>query len=362
MSPLGHVWSATHAHGFAAAVLDNDSSASVSGSVNLHRESLKARWQLPVFQWRRQRKRDLTPTITLDFASGSLFLPRSSISGLFVGGSNGFEFLPAQIGDEDWVVVHLTSNAVDIDEATSDLTTLDLPSGRQQVVSARWLTVVGASAVEFEVFCLRREPQLHFLCTDAFVERVQLLGLRGLDFKHVGYIVADASQAVPKPPEPPKPPAAPSRRRHPSLTALPLPASEQIDLAQAASDWRARLNLAKDAPSEVVLQRLKNELAALRPTFFSISAEERLEATLGLSAIYGELVCKHAGWKWIELRENKRKQWIAVGSADGHHALTLLSYIQQQITANEPTLELLFNMICAGSLPQAEPGNVKVIA
>jgi hypothetical protein len=362
MGALGRVWSAVQADGFAAAVLSKMPSASQSSSVNLHRESLMPHWQPPLLEWHRERARDLNPTVTLDFASGSLCLPQSVVGDLFPSGSNGIEFLPARIGDQDWLVVHLTSNAVDIDEASSDLTTLDLPSGRQQLVGARWLNVLGRSALGFEVFCLRREPQLYVLCTDSFVERVQRLGLRGLDFKHIGYIVADASNAVPKPAELPKPPAPPGKRRDPKLTTLPLPAVEQIELARVAVEWRTRMQLPAEAGPEAVLKRLSSELTTLGPSFLTISADDRMDATLGLSAIYGELLCKHAGWKWVELRQSKTKQWIAVASADGRHALALLPYIQQQANAQPSTLELVFNMILGGQLPDVEAGQTKTIA
>ena len=146
------------------------------------------------------------------------------------------------------------------------------------------------------------------------------------------------------------------------LTSGPLPADEQIEITAVGAEWRQRLQLSSDGNPELILQRLTEEMQRLRPVFSTISAEERIDASLGLSAIYGELLCKHCGWSWVELSQSRSKRWIAVAAADNRHALALLPYVQQQIESQSPTFTLLFNMIAASNLPAAQPDALTLIA
>lgn len=100
----------------------------------------------------------------------------------------------------------------------------------------------------------------------------------------------------------------------------------------------------------------------LRPAFSTMSAEERIDASLGLSAIYGELLHSACGWSWAELREGRSKRWIAVLAPSGQHVLPLLPCARQQVQSEAPSVALLFNMIAAGNLPTVEPGEIKVLA
>jgi hypothetical protein len=352
------IWVTQHEKGYVAAVATESSDGTAAGPVNRDTRLLLDGWNSARLEWHRSGSKDTAPDITIPFGYASVCFRQSMAQALFPTSTAGLEFLPATLAGEDWLILHCLRSIDSIDVASSDLWTLDLPTGRTQILNVRWINVVDPAAYELEIFCLRSEPQLPLLCTDVFVDRVRSLGLRGLDFKHVGYIVADASQAVPKPPAPPAPPLKPSKRKPPKLTAGPLPAAEQIEIAEAGATWRKRLRLAADAGAEAILQRLTEEMQTLRPAFQSMSAEERIEASLGLSAILGELLRTACGWSWAELRQGRSNRWIAMLAPSGRHVLPLLPYVQQQMQAEAPTVKLLFNIIVAGNLPAGEPGQL----
>jgi hypothetical protein len=369
MSNSLRVWTACSADGYMSAVapelkldvidrLNKQPLMSSWKSLQLNRDHIK----------RSDRKSDILTIV------GCPCFRRAAAPQLITTDSASIELLPASLEGEEWCILNCLRTTVAIDFSSSDLLIPEIPNlpgfeeCRPTIADIRWINVVepAALAERWEVFCVpvSSHPQAYRrqLLTDAFVDRVRALGLCGLDFKHVGYIVPDASQAVPKPPEPPAPPLKPSRRKDPKLTIAPLPVAEQIELARAGAEWRQRLQLASDASAETVLQRLTQELQAKRPTFWTVTADERIDATLGLSAIYGELLCGRCGWSWAELRQSRSKRWIAVTSADGRHALALLPYIQQQMQSEAPTVTLLFNMIRAGDLPRAEAGQTVLVA
>jgi hypothetical protein len=328
-----------------------------SGIYDLHKRSLRHSWRKVELALHYQRKKDKACDISTLYAGNAVCLPRSLAKKLFVRSlaTKAIELLPLQLGDEEWALINVR---VSVEQVRSN---------DSFVSRIPWLNVVEPRAIEdgWEVLCVPVVTSdcagMHVVLTDVVVNKVRELGLRGLDFKHVGYIVADASQAVPKPPAPPAPPPKPSKRKPQKLTSGPLPADEQIELAEIGAEWRQRLQLAADASPQTILQRIIEEMQRLRPVFWTISAEERLDASLGLSAIYGELLRSACGWTWAELRQSRSKRWIAMLAPSGTHALALVPYVQQQIQSEAPTVTLLFNMIVAGQLAPAEPGQLATI-
>ena len=328
-----------------------------SGIYDLHKQSLRHRWCKVELALHYQRKKDKACDISTLYAGNAVCLPRSLAKKLFVRSlaTKAIELLPLQLGDEEWALIN---TRVSVEKVRSN---------DSFVSRIPWLNVVEPRAIEegWEVFCVPVVTSdctgMHVVLTDIVVNRVRELGLRGLDFKHVGYVVAIASQAVPEPRTPPPPPPKPSKRKPPMLTSGPLPADEQIEITAVGAEWRQRLQLSSDGNPELILQRLTEEMQRLRPVFSTISAEERIDASLGLSAIYGELLCAVCGWSWVELRESLSKRWIAVLSPSGNHALTLVPYVQQQIQSKAPAVALLFNMIVAGNLPPTKLGRLVTV-
>jgi hypothetical protein len=362
------IWTAWPPEGYASPIArDLDSSVMLEFPRMHNIKSLADGWQKASLAWNKAKKKDATPDIRTTFGyNGALCFRRSMTQRLFPYSTTALEFLPARLDDEEWSLLNCLRVTRSIDMTKSDLQFLEIADHPPWIFDVRWLNIVDKSALDWDVFCIPNstDPSTprRFFVTDLFVDRVHTLGLRGLDFKHVGYIVADVSQAVPKPPAPlPSPPKV-SKRKPPKLTSAPLPAGELIEIAAFGAKWRQRLQLSSDASPETVLQRLAEEMQKLRPVFSTISAEERIDASLGLSAIYGELLRSACGWSWAELRESRSKRWIAVLAPSGNHALALVPYVQQQIQSEAPTVALLFNMIAAGDLPAEEPGQIRVVA
>jgi hypothetical protein len=356
------IWAIRSADGYAGAVAADWDQYAALDYMNLNSKSLLLTWQPPGLKWAKSKKADKIPDASALYFPG-VFCFRSSIAGaLFRASTSGLELLPATMEDEDWMVLNCLRGTDAVDFSSSDLLTMDdAPGFPPRILDVRWINITEPTACELEIFCLCSSSLARLFCTDAFVDRVHSLGLRGLDFKHVGYIVADASQAVPKPPAPPPPQPRASKRKPPKLTSGPLSADEQIEIAAAGAEWRQGLQLSSDASAETILQRLTAEMQKLKPVFWTISAEERTDALLGLSAIYGELLQTACGWTWAELRESRTKRWVAMLAPSSTHALALVPYVQQQIQSESPTVTLLFNMIVAGQLVPAEPGRIALI-
>ncbi len=373
MSKNLRLWTPYPLEGFATIFVEDPEQEKCNDYQSIRKRSLIAEWTPLALEWYRSRKSDKLGDIGCLYGLYGLCLRRADLDSLFPDKRASFEFLPMRLGDEEWTVLNCLRDALAIDRASSDLRIPkfpDLPELRgvePWIDDIRWINVVEPQvlAERWEALCVpaSTDPMAsrHLLLTDVFVDRFHNLGLRGIDFKHVGYIVADPSQAVPKPPAPLPPPPKPSKRKPPKLTSGPLPAEEQIEIAAAGAKWRQRVQLPSDASPEMTLQRLTEELRRLRPMFGTIGAEERIDVSLGLSAIYGELLRSACGWSWAELHQSRSKRWIAMLAPLGTHALALLPYMQQQIQSEAPTLTLLFNMIVAGQLPPAEPGQLASI-
>jgi hypothetical protein len=352
------LWGANGAERSAVAVAVDYARLKESGLYDLHKRSLRRSWRKVELALHYPRKKDKVCDISTLYAGNAVCLPQSLAKKLFVRSlaTKAIELLPLQLGDEAWALINLRVSVEQV--RSNDSFVSHIP----------WLNIVEPRAIEdgWEVLGVpvvtSDSAGMHLVFTDVVVNRIRELGLRGLDFKHVGYIVADASQAVPEPPASPPPPPKVSKHKSPKLTSAPLPADEQVELAEVGAEWRKRLRLVSDTNSETILQRLTEEAQRLRPTFWTISAEERIDASLGLSAIYGELLCKAHGWSWAELRQSRSKQWVSVVSPSHAHALALLPYVQQQMQSEAPTFALLFNMIGAANLPASEPGQLAVVA
>jgi hypothetical protein len=371
------LWQALPANGFAAPLARNFSEYERNAYSDLHKRSLLSEWKAIDLIWHKQRTRDKLSGIYTLYSLGALCFPTCWSRLLLPASTANVEFLPLRLGDDDWCLLNCLRSAAHLDRASSDLwiqSMSDLVPNDPQyagmepwIAEIRWANLIEPEALaeQWDVLCVpaSSDPMAHrhLLLTDVFVDRVRSLGLRGLDFKHVGYIVPDASQVVAKPPAPPPPPPKSSKRKAPKLTTGPLPADEQIEISEIHAEWRQRLQLPSDANPATVLARLAEEMQKLRPVFLTISAEERADASLGLSAIFGELLCSACGWSWVELRESRSKRWIAVLSPTRNHALALVPYVQQQIQSAAPNVTLLFNMIVAGNLPPAEPGQLVTV-
>lgn len=293
-------------------------------------------------------------------------LPRPGISKIFVpclsealaqsiiADRRNLELLPIRIEREDWFLVH-TLGVVEgeVDLASSEASMTTVPEQRVY----KWLNLVHPKPLPGEFLRIPGSVYGPHV-TESFVDRINSLGLKGLQFELIGHVIAHASEAIPRPAPPPAPAASGKQRRQPKLMAKALPTAERGELEGVGRAMRSRWRIDPASGAEATLAALKSQIQQLRLSWLECSKEEQVDALLGLAAIFGELICSAHGWSWAELRQGRDLRWIAVLAPQGTHALALVPYLRQQVDSAAPTTSLLFNMIGAGDLPPAEPGQV----
>jgi len=323
-------------------------------SLSLDPQPLEKTWVVEDFEWNPDYKGLPRPDVSM--ASG-LCLPASLAQSLFPD-RRGLELLPIRVEGEEWLVVH-TLGIVDgvVDPSSSDFLVMPVIEGFPERRVYKWLNLVHPQPLPGEFVRLRGSVYGPHV-TEPFVERVKALGLKGLQFELIGHVIADPSQAVPRPAPPPEVAATGKRRRQPKLTAKPLPEGEREEIAEAGTAMRAGWGIKVGSSAEATLAAVQTQIQQLNPSWFQRSKEDQVDALLGLAAIFGELICSAHGWTWAELRQGRNLRWIAVLAPQGTHALALVPYLRQQIESAAPTTTLLFNMIGAASLPPAESGQV----
>lgn len=342
------------ADGYATPVLPKGKGYERMSSLHMDPHACRATWVAEDFLWSSEDRALPRPDLS---KSTVPFLPASLAQSLFPD-RRGLELLPIRVEGEEWLVVH-TLGIVDgvVDVSSSDFLVMPVIEGFPERRVYKWLNLVHPLPLPGEFVRLRGSVYGPHV-TEPFVERVKALGLKGLQFELIGHVIADPSQAVPKPAPPPEVAATGKRRRQPKLTVKPLPKGEREELEEAGTAMHARWGIEPGSSAEATLAAVQAQIQQLSPSWFERSKEEQVDALLGLAAIFGDLICSAHGWTWAELRQGRDLRWVAVLAPQGTHALALVPYLRQQIDSAAPTTTLLFNMIGAASLPPAEPGQV----
>ena len=351
------LWAHEPSEGFLAAAIPASPKSELGWMSRIGLSPIGDTWRMPrLVEWHSNRKRDRAPDIATLSLSGICAVP--SIADALLGGNTiGFELVPFSIARQRWVLMNCLRKVFEFDHASSQLRFLEVHDHDPILMDIKWINVTDPRACELGIFVLGSPSFPQLFWTDALVQRYHGLGLKGLEFKHIGYVVPDSAHAVPAPAPPPAQ-TIQSRYRGPKLRAAPLPAEELRELERAGLEMRQRIGLPRDAGAELVLERLHTEMTALRPTWSGLRNEQREDALLGLSAVYGDLLCSALGWSWVELRQGRNQRWIALLAPTGRHALAPVPYFSQHIGSEEATTTLLFNMLASGMLPPAEPGQI----
>lgn len=328
----------------------------------LHKRSMASDWAPVSAIWHPSAKGD-TPEISL-LALNEICMTDRTAKLLFESDFHQLEWLDVNVGGEVWQLLNCLRRSCQFDPQTSVFDWFDFIPLLPALARIRWINITDPRVAEMGVFAFSYHastlPHLyHLLWADALVKRIKNLGLRGVEFEQVGYIVSDASEAIPMPPPPP-PPQARKRKGH-QLSTQPLHKEDMAELAQAGTSLRATLQITAHTDAPAVLDALTERVTRLRYGWPHADARTRTQTLLGLSAIYGDLLCAAQGWTWIELRQGRKQSWPAVASADGQYALALMPFMDMQVMSEAPTLTLLFNMIAAGHLPPAEPGRIALV-
>jgi hypothetical protein len=161
----------------------------------INKEPLKDKWTSFNVKWHRSSKSDAIPS-----SSGWTALPfcveASAAAELFDGHDDSIALLPFTIEGTQWKLLNClrkVDGAPDL--ATSNL--LLVPPENQTISLINWINVIGDDASIPETFTLTNSTGLQLLMTEEFVTRIKEMGLEGLAFKSVGYVVSDRTQAVP---------------------------------------------------------------------------------------------------------------------------------------------------------------------
>lgn len=95
---------------------------------------------------------------------------------------------------------------------------------------------------------------------------------------------------------------------------------------------------------------------------------ERLEGdmrmtSLNLGCLWGQAVCDRLGWEWVAVSLEPESEFYGVVTPSRSHAIFPLHYMQELLSdpKREQTSLLLYNMLKAGSLPPAQPGEYSVL-
>jgi hypothetical protein len=216
------------------------------------------------------------------------------------------------------------------------------------------VNVVDPRASELDAFRLGIQPKVWVYFTERFVHRYLALGLKGVRFEHVGYIVDTPEYAVPPPPRPvPQVPEAP---RWPKWQTAP--EDEVAHYSQSGQALLQARGLSDTAEASATLNALAAEIEAQRPGYSKLKPKVRKALLDGLAGAFGLLLQRQLDWRWMDLQVTSRAWGLGLASPNGSHALCLNQVIERQFTSPEPsTIALLFNMISTGNLPLAGAGD-----
>ena len=144
----------------------------------------------------------------------------------------------------------------------------------------------------------------------------------------------------------------------------PLDAIERAQVAKNAQRARDALGLHPLAAPEQVVRQIRDDVELLRRDFPTLKPNVRHNAVVSLGMLWGEMLCKEAGWEWCGLSRDGGEGFLALVSHDRAYVVSPNDFITGQLTPHpgaDNTVLLLFNMIRAGTLPRAKPGSYEML-
>jgi len=319
-----------------------------------------AKWSKWKMIWVKERQRVKKP----DLAIVALRLACSQVAAtsLWPQTTGDFELLPFAVNGEPWFVLrplhwvdvyepttsHIVWNEGTLSDGTEDRSISHIP----------WINIIDSRALQWDAFKLGFSPRHREFYTQHFVDRYENLGLKGVYFQHVGYVVDSAEHAVPEPPRPtpgvPKPPSWPRWRE--------APAKEKAVVQGGGLAWLEARGLTAMSSAETVLAAITTEIETLRPVRATLKPKARNALFNGVGGAFALLLERDLQWRWLDLPVSSRSWGLGLASPNGSHALCLDQVTLRQMMAPEPpTITLLFNMIASGNLPPGDAGDYVAI-
>ena len=313
-------------------------------------------WSQWAMMWLEERRGDKKPDVTI--AAMRISCSQRAATSLWPQTTEDFELLPFTVDGEAWYVLrplrwvstyeptksHIEWNGYKDSDGTEHRWISHIP----------WLNIVDARALQWDAIKLGFSPRYREFYTQRFVDRYNALGLKGVFFEHVGYVVDSAENAVPEPPRPA--PEVPQAPRWPRWREAP--AKEKALVQAAGLSWLQAKGLSASSSAAEVLAAITAEVEALRPVRMTLKPKARNALFNGVGGAFALLLERDLKWRWVDLPVSSRSWGVGLASANGSHALCLDQVtLTQMMSPEPPTITLLFNMIAAGNLPPAEAGD-----
>jgi hypothetical protein len=121
---------------------------------------------------------------------------------------------------------------------------------------------------------------------------------------------------------------------------------------------------AASASPDQVQQWIYETVNALRAKPPAETHEAGMTMTaISLGCLWGQAVCDLLGWVWAAVRLEPGSEFYGVVSPSRSHVVFPLHYLQELLgdPERDQTSLLLYNMLKAGSLPPASPGEYRVL-
>ena len=102
---------------------------------------------------------------------------------------------------------------------------------------------------------------------------------------------------------------------------------------------------------------------ALRSEASEAAEDGRTQTALNLGCLWGQAVCDQLGWEWAAVTLEPGSEFYGVVSPSRSHIIFPLHYMEELLSDpdRDQTSLPLYNMLKAGSLPPAEPGEYRVL-
>lgn len=348
------IYRATVENGFCSPVFPNASCADVVERL-LSGSSLDP-WTPPRLTWERHSAKDAFP----DFSVFPVLNTCSNDAAqeLWPQPTQDLRLLPFFVDDSRWnfMCPLLYTNAIDTSSSEIDWSEyVDQQKQRLRWVSAvRWVNILEPHISRMDVFKLAIQPRGWGYFTERFVGRYQALGLKGVRFEHMGYLIDKPENAVAPPPRP-----VPQVNQAPRWTKWKTAQEEEIDSCiQAGHAFLLARGLNEASEAGAILGALATEIEAHRPEFAKLKPKVKKTLLAGPAGAFGLLLRQRLQWNWVALQVTFRTWDLGLESPNGGHALCLNQVMVRQLTSPQPsTIQLLFNMIAEGQLPEGGAGD-----
>ena len=149
-----------------------------------------------------------------------------------------------------------------------------------------------------------------------------------------------------------------------NLTSRALTPAELSSLTDAIASYARNLDLDISAMGAAEIQTwIFNALIKLQRS--QATRQERIDLAFWLAVAWGETLKHNLNWEWVMLEqaENSGAKSIGVACSDRSHAVAVLQFLERLATDGDAdqTSLLLFNMIMAGDMPAAAPGELLLL-